>query len=345
MYARTDNTAKYLALSEDHAHYFLLNSLDQCTTTDSLLLCKAEFPILGSSIKTCERLSLDRVHDDTFCEKTLLTDFDPVFIYLDEAWLYSVTNKINFKLTCSKSELNKNVVIEGSGLLFIPSNCGLYNPNYKLLTTTYYHANSSLTLHDMKLHSVANAAATLNYDIKDTQPKLYSMDDILAVLSNLSMPSSNSPSVDNITKLMNEINTIPILETPINQKGMSTHDMTLYILMVFLCLLTIGAIFCLRRGKITYYFPRAARGGPTSSRREALSCLKQQTTGNESLALSCLKQQGTGNESLAKESVEMPIMKEAIEGMEATPVSASISPVSTSTSSSVSTSSARAQKI
>uniref|UniRef100_A0A146M4T7 Uncharacterized protein n=1 Tax=Lygus hesperus TaxID=30085 RepID=A0A146M4T7_LYGHE len=125
---------EYIAVDPTMSSYILLedNDLRQCA--DGLpAICTITQPLYTSSRPACEFSLLKGSMNH--CERTLVRQCEPTFVFVGSHWAYSIKGKLNLTAHCpGKSE---NVVtIAHCGLIQDQANCTLVGPDFVLVGQT-----------------------------------------------------------------------------------------------------------------------------------------------------------------------------------------------------------------
>lgn len=120
---------KYLAISDDHDRFLLLNDFHDCIKIDNTLICHPQTPIFSNLAHNC-LYSIFKSSPDNTCKKQILFKFPPKFIRVTNGFLYATDVPLSLKINCPNS--GRIAKIESSGFLPLDDDCHVSSKTFSV---------------------------------------------------------------------------------------------------------------------------------------------------------------------------------------------------------------------
>ena len=186
--------ARYLAVSEDGDRFLLMDNTDNCIKHSKTLICHPESPIMTKDANNCMFAVFTSQPKNT-CNKILLTKFSPIFIRVNNGYLYATDSPLNLRISCNRKK-NTIVKISNSGFLEMDDECFISSETFSVPS----HMSMMLNEINVPLNDQG-----FSYIIPQSFQTLFNDDNNIQNLLNIStdIPISLSTAASHL-KLLNE---------------------------------------------------------------------------------------------------------------------------------------------
>ena len=134
-----EKSKPYIAISENRHYYTTLNDINNCKRRENLLICKHTSPIYKDSTDNCEyRTFMNR--ESQFCKETILNNFQPTFIPINNFYIYSTPKILQLTIVCPDRTVTQLTNLTGT--LQVNRNCDIHSEYFTIPAARNIYMNN-----------------------------------------------------------------------------------------------------------------------------------------------------------------------------------------------------------